>query len=258
MLQDLAGAFKTYKTIFFLAIIEIRAKYQRSRLGVIWDLIIVLIVSIAISFIWGKILKQEFLNFFPFIFSGFSFLTVINASIGEASTMFIKKYQGLLLNLSINKFILILRLVFTSILVYLHFIVLISLPISFMIFELSAINILQLFLGLLIFFLNLIFIVTIISFMVARFRDLEPLIKILLSFIPLLTPIFWKKDMLGNYEQYIFLNPFAILLEILREPLQGKLVNIDLYFYSLILTIFLILISKVIYSTSKNKLVYWI
>lgn len=64
---------------------------------------------------------------------------------------------------------------------------------------------------------------TILSILSSRFGDLAPLIQSLFGASLVLTPVIWKKEMLGNSENYVYLNPLSFMVEIVRDSIIGQI-----------------------------------
>ena len=78
-------------------------------------------------------------------------------------------------------------------------------------------------LGLLLIGLNAVWVGLLLGLLCARFRDIPPMITNLVQVALFLTPIMWKKEMLGRYEwTHADLNPFHHFIEIVRAPLLGQ------------------------------------
>ena len=73
----------------------------------------------------------------------------------------------------------------------------------------------------------------------------------------LLTPVIWKKEQLGQYELYAYLNPFTSYVEIISFPLLGKEITYLPYAINFLILLILSLITLVIYKKYKQKLALW-
>ena len=115
-------------------------------------------------------------------------------------------------------------------------------------YNFNIVNILFYFFGLIIFSVNVILISYICSIITTRFRDLVPLIQSILSALTLLTPIMWNKEMLGEKMNYVYLNPLAFMIEIVRDPIIGIIPSLNVYFYNIFLLIILYFVLFFVYT----------
>ena len=104
--------------------------------------------------------------------------------------------------------------------------------------------------GLILVLLNCFLLSLMVSIICSRFRDLGLLIKSIMRAGVLLTPILWDKSRLGEFENWIYLNPFTSMIEALRNPLLGMEIN-----YMIYLKLFFILLinTTVSYILLKHK-----
>ena len=64
---------KIYQSRFFwahLTLADLRAKYRRSALGMLWAILQPLALALLLSFVMGNIFKISIKEYLPFIFSG--------------------------------------------------------------------------------------------------------------------------------------------------------------------------------------------
>ena len=74
----------------------------------------------------------------------------------------------------------------------------------------------------------------------------------------LLTPIFWKKDMLGEYQNWIYLNPFTSMVEMVRDPIIGVVPEIKVYLFNFLLMIFLYIINYLLIKSKGQRIIFWV
>ena len=91
-----------------------------------------------------------------------------------------------------------------------------------------------------------------------RYRDFQPLIQSILSAATLLTPIIWNKEMLGDKMNYVYLNPLTFMIEIVRDPVIGKIPELNVYLYNILLFLFLYIILFIFIKFKGNRIIYWI
>jgi lipopolysaccharide transport system permease protein len=77
--------------------------------------------------------------------------------------------------------------------------------------------------GLLFLFLNATWLGLLLGMLCARFRDIPPIVSSMTQVAFFLTPVMWKKEMLGRYQWAADINPLYHLIEVVRAPLLGQL-----------------------------------
>ncbi|WP_240181533.1 ABC transporter permease, partial [Vibrio cholerae] len=92
-----------------------------------------------------------------------------------------------------------------------------------------------------------------------RFRDLIQLIGLLMQLAFFVSPVMWKVSFLPEqYQNYVYINPFASLLELIRNPIIGIDVN-PLAFVSLVAWTFIIgMVSYFSYKVLDKKVIFWV
>lgn len=95
----------------------------------------------------------------------------------------------------------------------------------------------------------------------ARFRDVQPMVNLLLRLALFATPIFWSPDDGANNQALMKLanwNPFALLLELIRSPLLGQRVP-ALHIAAIVVLVIATAISGlIIFSFSYRRIQYWL
>ena len=57
------------------------------------------------------------------------------------------------------------------------------------------------------------------------------LINTVMASMFLVTPILWRKEEIGRYAEFIYLNPFAAVIDILRNPLWIRILILNLIMF---------------------------
>ena len=92
----------------------------------------------------------------------------------------------------------------------------------------------------------------------ARFRDLGLLLSAIMSTGILLTPVLWDKERLGIYENYVYLNPFTSMVEVIRDPFMGTTVNPIAYYLLIIYFIIGFIICSIFYKKKYKVFNFWL
>ena len=79
--------------------------------------------------------------------------------------------------------------------------------------------------GLAVVLLNVAWVGTLAGIISARFRDVPQIVGAMMQFSMFMTPVFWKPDQVGRRHMLLELNPFYYMLDIVRSPLLGGMMN---------------------------------
>ena len=101
--------------------------------------------------------------------------------------------------------------------------------------------------------LGFIFLFGAISFF---YQDVKQVIHSVMRLAFLLTPIIWRKERLGDYQDLVFLNPFYCYIEICRNGLLGQPVESKVVVIGTLLTLSIFLLGVMFISISEKRIRY--
>ena len=250
-------SFKGLNRAYHISSLDVSLKYRRTILGNIWVVLTYLITISIISFVWSFVLSASMSEYFPKLFIGFTTFYLILSFTSQSYDILYQKYQGIILSLGVKINEVILRHLIFLVLEYMQF-----LPVYFIIVYISGIEInISTFLfipGLFLVIINGYWMLFICSLICARFRDLGLLLSALMSTGILLTPILWDKERLGVYENYVYINPFTSMIEVIRDPFMGIPVNPITYFLLIIYFVIGFIICSIFYKKKYKVFNFWL
>jgi lipopolysaccharide transport system permease protein len=91
-----------------------------------------------------------------------------------------------------------------------------------------------------------------------RFRDMVPLVSNLVQIAFFLTPVMWRKEMLGRYQWAADFNPLYHFLEVVRAPLLGAQPSAASWAWVLGVTLAGYALTIVFLSRYRSRIAYWI
>jgi len=196
------------------------ARFRRTVLGPFWLTANLLAMAFAISFITGGLFGGSGNGNFPLIISGILCWSLIGAYLGDAANTFIA--AGDLMNtmklpLSFHIFLMLYKNV-------INFAAqLIALWVVLFLFKTARIPDPSLLLALPMVIIISVFLSLIIAMPATRFRDVYQTVVFTTQILFFLTPVFWSPaSMTGRRAKVLSYNPFAHLLELIRQPLLGN------------------------------------
>jgi len=240
-----------------LANAKMRARYNRTVLGPFWEILGALLLLLLLSFLWSKLWKVTFIDFFTYLFIGYTLWRTILSSTTDACQLYSNIYTGILKNVKINPFILAISSAYKNFIT-----LLLNFPlIIFSLYLNNQLHFSSIFFT--IFFLLLFFFSSVAaSFLLAvlclKYRDLEHTIGVLLGMLFFFTPIIWNGDQLGDKGLYVQLNIIYHYIHFFRSGLQSGVVNFSSIIVVVITTISLILLALYVFKKTNNKLAYWL
>jgi ABC-type polysaccharide/polyol phosphate export permease len=242
--------------ILYMAWSDIRARYKRSVLGPLWITIGTAIGVVGLGFVWSALFKIDRAVFIPMLTIGLILWQFMSSCIMEAAPVF-SRQANIIRNLDLPLALHPAQLVLRHIINLAH-----NVPLIFIVFPmLGKTFTLEAFIaipGLLLVIANLYWIALLIGVLGARFRDLEYMINMIMPLLMFLSPVMFRPSALPLSGFYIWFNPLADMIEIIRSPMLGEptplfvyLVNFGLLLVGGTLTLFL-------FNAKRNRIAFWV
>jgi lipopolysaccharide transport system permease protein len=257
MIIDIFNTLSNWRLIHLLGLTSIRSRYARSKFGQAWLTLSNLILIISISLVWSLIWKMPIKTYLPYVGIGHLIYLFVAQTISESSGIFIADAR-LYLNDKKSFLLSLFAHLYRSILIFAHNVPIIVILVIWG--DTPSVNFsYQFFLAV---FFMLIFMSTfsyIVAVICVRFRDMIQLVNLFFQVIFLVTPVMWQIVFLdAEFQSYVVINPFAAILESIRNPLIGIEVHeyalISLAVWTLVSTIF----SVMLYRKMHRNIIYWI
>jgi lipopolysaccharide transport system permease protein len=235
---------------------EIKRRYRRTLLGPSWVTLSLLIFSSALSIVWAGLWNQEVKTYLPFLLAGMIPWTMLSASIAESCATFLSA-EPLIKNTHFPYSILIWGLLLRNLIIFGHNIVGFILVAAICGVPLNIYSLLLLP-GLILMIINAGWISLLVAIACLRYRDFQQITISLIQLCMFITPIFWDVSQLAGKRIYFAkLNLFYHLLHIIKEPMLGKLADIDSYFFAFCAALIGWAIAYLVYAQNRKKLAYW-
>jgi len=238
------------------SLIELRRRYKRTILGPAWVTVSLLIFGGTLSFVWAGLWKQNVVDFLPFLLSGLIPWTMISGAIGESCCVFLSG-EGLIKNQQFPYTVLLYGVLTRNALILGH--------------NLIAYVIIAIGCGVQVNFATLLFIpgtalviincgwmCLLVAVLCSRFRDFQQIVASLLGIAMFVTPVFWAANQLQGKRAIIAdANIFYHMIDILRQPLLGKVPSGFSYLFCVVSAIVGWFIAYRLYANKRHRLPYW-
>ena len=249
--------FSNWETWYYTSWSDLVSKYKRTKLGLGWNVLAMLITISIMSFVWSKIFKMDMVVFFPYIFNGFAAFFLLNSSITSSCILLSQIHKDIYLNLPLPFMVLILRNIGQHFFNYIHYLPIIFF-LHFLLLDFSILSISLYLLGVVFLIIHATLLSAIFCVISTRYRDVYPLVVSVMSAATLLTPIMWNKEMLGANANYAYLNPFTFIIEVVRDPILNNIPGIEVYLLNIIFLIICYFVLHLILKFKGDRLIYWI
>ena len=257
-IHDLIDGAKNYEFWMTFGMNDMKAKYQRSRLGQWWNTLSVALFVFVIAGLFRDVFGVVSDSYAAYVSVGYVLWMFMQDSISTSTVIFAQAKPFLIQRKwPISTFAY--RLVYREILIFLHHIVL--LPPIFIWLGLwpGFVNMAYAFLGLAMVIFSGFWVVMIISIIGLRYRDITPIIQSLLRIAFFATPIIWLNRDLGAMGNWIVtLNPFSYFLQLVREPLLGQDFPLQAWLVAIGITVVTIIVTVFAVSKSRERIAFWL
>ena len=220
---DFVAACRRINLAAHLAWHDVLARYRGSVLGPLWITLSMGAMVLGIGILYARLFKFELHDFLPFVAVSIVLWGTISTVIIEGCDTFISA-GGILRQTALPMFIFPMRLVMRALINLGHNLIIILLVLAIyrtanLLGGLLAIA------GLAVVLLNVAWVGTLAGIISARFRDVPQIVGAMMQFSMFMTPVFWKPDQVGRRHMLLELNPFYYMLDIVRSPLLGGMMN---------------------------------
>lgn len=205
-----------------LVVTEVKLRYRKSFLGVLWTLMNPILSALVLFFVFREIFRVRDLgdiDFFSYVYSGVILITYFTQTIAQGSEQLIAQ-SGILRRVNIPPAIFIVAKILGNLINFLFA----FLPLALYVaatqnnwtFKLFLAPIIALSMSLIILPICLF-----LSVAYSYFRDLQQIVPILLSLVYYLTPVFYSLNIVGGQaRQLMELSPLLFYLDSFRYHLE--------------------------------------
>jgi lipopolysaccharide transport system permease protein len=255
-LADLLQTFRRLNLIVYLAWSDVRARYKRSVLGPFWITLSTAIGVVGMGFLWSELFKMDRAEFIPLLTIGLILWQFMSACITESATIF-NRQGNIIRNLTLPLAIHPAQLVLRHAINFAH-----NLPLLFLVFVLVGKGVglygLMALPGLLLVILNLFWIALLFGMLGARFRDFEYIVGMVMPLLMFLSPVMYRPSSLTTLSKYMWINPLAEMIEVVRDPLLGDVVPLPVYLANIAILLVGGSITLWMFNAKRNRIAFWV
>ena len=228
-------------------------KYRKSKLGVLWAILMPLGLSIVIGVVYSIVFATDPAEFIPLIFAGLN-PWIFMSGTADGGTMAFVGAEGYLKQTGVNAQIFPLRVVLVNFINLLYAIFAFYAIYLFLQPEQFGPEMLQMIPGLLIMFVFSWALANIAASVNLVLRDFQPMQSLLFQGLFYATPIIFPAERLKEqgFEIIYKVNPFYYILEIVKTPMQGQPVQ-DMTIYIIAVAITIVLFVIGVFAVMKSK-----
>lgn len=235
---------------------EILVKYRRSLLGPVWISLNMIVTIFALSLVFSGLFSVEIKDYLPYVFCGLLSWTYISFTIQDSVQLYI---NGALKNFEFPSLFFPLKNTFKNFIIFLHNFVVYFLVLIFVNSEILNFNFFLIFIAFPFYIVNSLLISFSVGLLSLRYRDVGQIIINGVYLLFLVTPVFWDPSILSGKKVLLAdLNPLYHMIEILRDPLLGKVPSYANYLTCSLLTLANGAVALLVFKTNHANKAFWV
>ncbi len=256
-IEDVTGGLKLWRLALTLGWFDIRLRYRGSMLGPFWLTLSTAVMVGALGVLYSALFKMSLHEYLPYLTISLVFWNSMAALVGEACTCFTQA-EGMIRAMRMPFTLYAARVMVRSVLVLLHNVVVIL--VVYAIFDAwpgaAALGALP---GLLLWLIDGVAACLLLGALCARFRDIPPIVASLMQIAFFVSPIIWKPELLTDGKRdWLPLNPFYTLFEVVRAPLLGSPADGPIWLSAVAFSLLLVSAAWVCFVRVRGRLAFWI
>ena len=255
--EDVQGGLELWRLGFTLGWFDIRLRYRGSMLGPFWLTLSTGVMVAALGVLYSQLFKMELHSYLPFLALSLVLWGFLSTLVSDACGCF-QQAEGMIRSQRMPFTLYAIRVVIRNLLVAAHNIVVIL--IVYAVFDVwPGITALAAVPGILLWVIDGLAICFLLGSVCARFRDIPPIVGSVMQIAFYISPIIWKPELLhGRQAEWLPLNPFFTLLEIVRAPLLGYLTQWEVWASALAYSVLLCGAAWALFSRARSRLAFWV
>lgn len=254
---DLSRCVSGWHVWALLGISDVRQRYKRSRFGQFWITLSMAVFVTGIGLVYGGLFHQKIDEYIPYLAVNMTVWGLISSVVNDSNTAFIEA-SGYLRQEALPKTSFVMRILVRNFVAFAHNLIIV--PIVFAVFlvvpgweALLAIP------GLVLVLVAVFLIALMLGILSTRFRDLPQIVSNVVQLAFFITPVMWKIEQLGDRGPPVLaLNPLAVLMRLVSEPLLGRVPPAWVYGLALLYVLLLAALSWPLFARFRARIVYWL
>lgn len=255
--SDLFVGIMQWRVWGVLALSELKSRYRRSSVGQFWITLSMSITILCLGFVYSAIFRAELSVYLPFMAVSFIAWTFIASIVTDSASAFVEA-ETYIRSTALPRSIFLYKNLLRNLLSFAHNLVLV--PIVLLTFSIKPSWAMLLFIpAVALTLLNGLWIGMFLGTLCARFRDLPQIVANGVQIAFFASPVIWGRPQLSSDHHYLIdYNPFAILLELLREPLLGKAPALRYWVVAVLITVLGMSVALAFFARFRARIAYYV
>jgi lipopolysaccharide transport system permease protein len=254
--EDLVTGLRRWRLPVALAWLDLRNRYRGSVLGPFWMTLSTGAMVLGLGLLYASLFKQPFEKFLPFVAVSLIIWNMIAQTVTDACTS-LTSAEGIIRQMPLPYSVHVLRCVFRNALIAAH-----NLPLILIVFVACGLwpgtEAFGAIPGLLVLALNAFFAALLLGMLCARFRDIGPIVASVMQLGFFLTPVIWEPRLLQGSGDWLLLNPFYPMMEIVRGPLIEGGASLGVWLAAIAYTVVAGAVALAFFVRFRGRIAFWV
>lgn len=255
-LRDIGTGFRRWRLAAALARLDIRNRYRGSVLGPFWLTLSTAIMVVALGLLYSTLFRMNLAEYLPWLAVSLIIWNLVSQTVSEACITF-SSADGIIRQLPLPYTTHVLRTVFRNALIAAH-----SLPLILVVLVLfdamPGLEALLALPGLALMAVNAVAAGMVLGMACARFRDIAPIVASVMQLAFFLSPVIWKPELLQEAQVWLPLNPFYVLMEVVRGPLLSGGAEPVIWLAALGFTGLVCAVALAFFVRFRGRIAFWV
>ena len=257
VITDFGDTFSRWRTWFLLGNQDIYLRYKRSIIGPFWLSISLAAMCGGMALLYSQIFDISYEDYLPWLATSLLVWMLLSQMMLEGGGILIDS-EAPLRSVRIAQPILVMRMVYRNILIFLHNLIVILALLLLTGHELGPVTVLALP-GLVVVLAVGFFYSLAMAPLCLRFRDISQVIATILQIAFFMTPIIWRPEQGRVSPEFVLWNPFHHIIELVRAPLLGETAATTLsWMVSLGVVAFLAVCALISLASTRRRVFLWL
>jgi lipopolysaccharide transport system permease protein len=255
-ITDVADGARLWKLAWVLGWFDIRLRYRGSMLGPFWLTLSTAVMIGALGTLYSTLFKMSLQDYLPYLAISQILWAFISTVVAEGCSCF-TSVDAVVRSVRMPFTLHAMRSVVRNVVVLAHnLVVVLAVYLYFQFWP--GWSLLLTIPALAIWLVNALAVTLLLGAFCARFRDVSPIVGSIMQIMFFVTPIIWKPEQLGEAAAYLPLNPFYVLLDIMRAPMLGDEPNAIIWLSACLYTLFLCTGTWAFFTRARGRLAFWL
>lgn len=255
-LQDFIKALSQFRVWWNLGVLDVKQRYQRSVLGPWWLSISMLIFILALGTVFSRLFGMDFATYIPYFSAGYLLWIYISSCMTESTDLF-RQNSGFIKQIKLPYNIYVFKFLTKNVVIFFHNFLVYLLVLWYFRISLGW-EVLMAIPGFFIVSMNLYWISLCIALISTRFRDMAPIISSCVQILFFITPISWNGRLLGEHSKIVKWNPIVYFIDIVREPLLGRMPSLENWVVMFCILGVGITFSLLLFGKARSRISFWV